>query len=277
LHDDWVTAIWRRLTDRAGTAIFRPVTDPRKILPRKILLDLLLVICYHTKRYRPVPVIAIPAFQHPNVALVHFSRRLSVNFSFRDWIGEVTTGHGAMILGPTLMAAWSGTMSWTAAAPLLAAGVVGLLWPENTAMKSAAQTAATDVETLIEAYRTGLGHGAAGDTPSAVTTASAPPAPSGAAMSALAMLAATGLALTACAGQTPAQQTATATTVASGLLCVADATGQIVTTATTSDPNAIKGVDAAISAGSVLMTDAACQSALSGAVTAIQAPSAAAP
>jgi hypothetical protein len=225
----------------------------------------------------PVPAIASPTFQHPNIALVHFSRRLSVNFSFRDWIGEVTTGHGAMILGPTLLAACSGTMSWTTAAPLLAAGVVGLLWPENAAMKSAAQTAATDVETLIEAYRTGLTHGAAGETPDPVATASAPPAHSGAAVSALAMLAATGLALTACANQTPAQQAATATTVASGLLCIADATGKVVTTATTSDPNAVKGADAAIAAGSVLLTDAACQTALASAAAAASAPSATTP
>jgi hypothetical protein len=86
-----------------------------------------------------------------------------VNFSLSTWIGEVTTGHGAMIVGPTLLAAASGSMSWSAAVPLLAAGVIGLAWPENTALKSAVQTTATDVEALIAAYRTGLCHGAAGD------------------------------------------------------------------------------------------------------------------
>ena len=72
-----------------------------------------------------------------------------MNFSFSDWLGEVTTGHGAMILGPTLMAASSGTMDWPTAVPFLAAGVIGLFWPENTALKAAAQTAATDVEAVV--------------------------------------------------------------------------------------------------------------------------------
>ena len=162
-----------------------------------------------------------------------------MNFSFSDWLGEVTTGHGAMIIGPTLMAVSSGTMDWQTAVPFLAAGVVGLLWPENTALKSAAQTAATNVEALITAYRTGLTHGAAGNAPDAASPAvpahhSGAPVPeshTGVAVSAIAMLAAGGLALTACANQTPAQQAATETTVASGLLCLADASGKVVATA----------------------------------------------
>ncbi len=192
-----------------------------------------------------------------------------MNFSFSDWIGEVTTGHGAMILGPTLLAASSGTMSWPTAVPLLAAGVIGLLWPENTALKSAAQTAATDVEALIAAYRTGLSHGVAGDVPDAAASPSVPQPHSGAAVSALAMLVATGLALTACANQTPAEQTATETTIASGLLCLGDATGQVVATASTNDSNAIKGVNAAIAAGSVLLTDTACQTAFASGAASI--------
>ncbi len=189
-----------------------------------------------------------------------------MNFSFSDWIGEVTTGHGVMILGPTLLAVSSGTMTWSTAVPFLAAGVVGLLWPENTALKSAAQSAATDVEDLIAAYRTGLNHGAAGDAP---VVASAPPAHSGAAVSALAMLVAAGLALTACANQTPAEQTATETTIASGLLCLADATGKVVATASTNDSNAIKGLNAAIAAGNVLLTDKACQTAFASGAAAV--------
>lgn len=210
-----------------------------------------------------------------------------MNFSLNDWIGEVTTGHGAMILGPTLLAALAGTMSWPTAVPLLAAGVIGLLWPENKAMKSAAQTAAADIETLVQAYRTGLSHGAASDTPKPTATASVPPAPSGATsvppthsgatVSALAMLIAIGLALTACANQTPAQQTATATEIASGVLCLADATGKVVATATTSDPNAIKEVNAAIAAGSVLLTDSACQAVLLSGAAAQPVPTAVTP
>lgn len=194
-----------------------------------------------------------------------------MNFSFSDWIGEVTTGHGVMILGPTLLAAASGTMSWPTAVPLLAAGVIGLLWPENTALKSAAQTAATDIEALIAAYRTGLSHGAAGDVPNAAPSPSESEPHTGAAVSALAMLVATGLALSACANQTPAQQTATETTIASGLLCLADASGKVVATVSTSDPNAIKAVNAAVAAGSVLLTDTACQTAIASGAAAMPA------
>ena len=58
-------------------------------------------------------------------AFAHFIRRRTVNFSFSEWIGEVTTGHGAMIIGPTLLAVSSGTMTWPTAVPFLVAGVVG--------------------------------------------------------------------------------------------------------------------------------------------------------
>jgi hypothetical protein len=137
-------------------------------------------------------------------------------------------------------------------------------------LKSAAQTAATDVEDLIAAYRTGLDHGSAGATHD--TDIPAPQSHGGAAVSALAMLVATGLALSACANQTPAQQAATQTAIASGLLCVADAAGKVVVTASTTDSNAVKGVNAAIAAGNVLLTDTACQTALaSGAAAAADA------
>jgi hypothetical protein len=233
------------------------------------LLDAVLVICYLSKRHRAVPTFATAAKLNSNVAFAHFIRRRTVNFSFSDWIGEVTTGHGAMILGPTLLAASSGTMSWPTAVPFLAAGVVGLLWPENTALKSAAQTAAADVESMISAYRAGMSHGAAGDAPDAAAAPSAPQPHSGVVVSALAMLVATGLALTACANQTPAQQAATETTIASGLLCLADTTGKVVATATTSDSNSIKGANAAIAAGSALLTDTDCQTAFTSGAAAL--------
>jgi hypothetical protein len=217
-----------------------------------------------------VPAIDTNSSLYPTVDFEFCIRRPFVNFSFSHWLGEVTTGHGAMILGPTLLAASSGTMTWPTAVPFLVAGVVGLLWPENTALKSAAQTAATDVEDLIAAYRTGLDHGSAGATHD--TDIPAPQSHGGAAVSALAMLVATGLALSACANQTPAQQAATQTAIASGLLCVADAAGKVVVTASTTDSNAVKGVNAAIAAGNVLLTDTACQTALaSGAAAAADA------
>jgi hypothetical protein len=241
------------------------------------LLDALLVICYWFKRHRAVPSLATAASLPSNVAFAHFIRRRTVNFSFSDWLGEVTTGHGAMILGPTLMAVSSGTMDWPTAVPFLAAGVIGLMWPENTALKTAAQTAATDVEALIAAYRTGLSHGAAGDASEAAAPLSTPQPQAGVAASALATLLAAGLVLTACANQTPAQQAATETTVASGLVCLADASGKVIATASTNDSNAIKGVNAAIAAGSVLLTDSACQTAFASGTAAIPVNSGAKP
>jgi hypothetical protein len=158
-------------------------------------------------------------------------------------------------------------MTWSTAVPLLSAGVIGLLWPENTALQSAAQTAAADVEALIAAYRTGLTHGAASDTPS--TAAAGGDTSHSAAAAAAALLLGAGLALTACASQTPAQQAATQTSIASGLLCLADATGKVVQTAATNDPNTIKAVNSAIAAGDVLLTDTACQTALASGAAAI--------
>jgi len=194
-----------------------------------------------------------------------------LDFNLNAWIGQVTTGHGAMILGPTLLAVASGTIDWRTAIPFLAAGVIGLLWPENTPMQGAARTVASDVEALITAYRTGLSHGASDAAPATPTPAATPAVHAGTAIPALAMLAATGLALTACANQTPAQQAQANQTIASGLLCLADASGKVIATATTSDANAVKALNAAVGAGDVLLTDAACQSALAGAAAAVPA------
>ena len=89
--------------------------------------------------------------------------------NFDAWFRQVTTGHGMMILAPTLLALVGGQMTLQTAIPLLVAGVVGLLWPENVAAKTAAGAVATDIEALIAAYRTGLGH-------AATAPAAAPPA-----------------------------------------------------------------------------------------------------
>ena len=58
-----------------------------------------------------------------------------------------------MILAPTLFAALAGSMNWETAAPLLAAGVVGLVWPENTALKAAAKTTVSDMAAMMTAFR----------------------------------------------------------------------------------------------------------------------------
>ncbi len=76
-----------------------------------------------------------------------------MNASLKSWIGQVTTGQGVMVLVPAVLAAMTGTVSWETAFPLLVAGVVGLIWPENTAMKTAAREAAEDVGSMMKAYR----------------------------------------------------------------------------------------------------------------------------
>jgi hypothetical protein len=72
--------------------------------------------------------------------------------SLKTWFGEVTTGHGVMVLAGTMLSVLSGGMSWAGAAPLLVAGAIGLVWPENTALQSAGQAVATDVAGVITAY-----------------------------------------------------------------------------------------------------------------------------
>ena len=73
--------------------------------------------------------------------------------SLKSWLGEVTTGHGVMVLSGTLLSVLAGTMNWSTAAPLLAAGVIGLIWPENTALQAAGQAVATDVAGVVAAYK----------------------------------------------------------------------------------------------------------------------------
>ena len=72
--------------------------------------------------------------------------------SLKSWFGQVTTGHGLMVLDGTLLSVMSGTTTWAGAAPFLAAGVIGLVWPENTALQAAGQTVATDLLGLVTAY-----------------------------------------------------------------------------------------------------------------------------
>jgi hypothetical protein len=84
---------------------------------------------------------------------------------FQAWAGQVTTGIGALIACPTAIAFLSGQITWQQAIPPMVAAVIGLIYPENKALGTSAQTVAADVEVLIPqlltAYRTGLAHGAA--------------------------------------------------------------------------------------------------------------------
>jgi hypothetical protein len=72
--------------------------------------------------------------------------------SLKTWFGEVTTGHGVMVLSGTILSVLSGGMTWAGAAPLLAAGVIGLIWPENTSLQTAGQAVATDLVGVVSAY-----------------------------------------------------------------------------------------------------------------------------
>lgn len=72
--------------------------------------------------------------------------------SLKTWFGEVTTGHGVMVLSGTVLSVLSGGMTWAGAAPLLVAGVIGLIWPENAALQAAGQAVATDVVGVVTAY-----------------------------------------------------------------------------------------------------------------------------
>jgi len=80
-----------------------------------------------------------------------FGEHIVLN-SLKTWFGEVTTGHGVMVLSGTLLSVLSGGMTWAGAAPLLLAGVIGLVWPENTALQTAGQAVATDVVGVVTAY-----------------------------------------------------------------------------------------------------------------------------
>jgi hypothetical protein len=164
-----------------------------------------------------------------------------------SWAGQVTTGHGVMILAPTLLAMLAGTMSWSVALPLLVAGIVGLAWPENEALKDAARTTTTDLETAVAAYQRSLAAtGSKGSVPPV-------PGPSG-----LAVLAVAGLSLVACSGTTPEQKAAEMRTLELGIACLADTTTKVAVVAATPTPDAMKVADAATVVGSEFAADPAC-------------------
>jgi hypothetical protein len=77
--------------------------------------------------------------------------------SLTTWFSQVTTGHGFMILAPTLLSVLSGQMTWSTATPLLVAGAIGVVWPENTALQSAGQATAADLASVVAAYNNKTG------------------------------------------------------------------------------------------------------------------------
>lgn len=150
-----------------------------------------------------------------------------------------------MVLASTVLAVLSGTMTWQTAMPLLAAGVVGLVWPENTALKSAAQTVAADLEAAYERYRT--------EVVAAASNAPQPPDPPRTAAS-LVLVAAMALSLVACSGQTPAQDAADLRAIA----CLANTAVKVASVAETSKPGIGEAAGIANVVGTELMTDPAC-------------------
>lgn len=72
--------------------------------------------------------------------------------SLRTWFGGVTTGHGVMVLAGTLLSVLSGGITWVAAAPLLLAGAIGLVWPENAPRQTGGQVSASDAVGVVSAY-----------------------------------------------------------------------------------------------------------------------------
>lgn len=92
-----------------------------------------------------------------------------MNPTLKTWSGQITTGIGALIGGPAVIGLLTHQLTLDQAIPLLIAAVIGLIFPENKALATSAQTTATDAEVLIPqlltAYRTGLTHGAAAVAP----------------------------------------------------------------------------------------------------------------
>jgi hypothetical protein len=76
--------------------------------------------------------------------------------NLKRWLGQSTTGAGVAVLLATMASLAAGSLSWDHALPLLAAAIVGLIWPENSALQAAAGNTGANIETVIAAYHAGL-------------------------------------------------------------------------------------------------------------------------
>jgi hypothetical protein len=105
--------------------------------------------------------------------------------TIRSWLGQVTTGIGALIALPVVIALLSSQITLDQAIPGIVAAVIGLIWPENKQLAISAQALASNAEVLIPqlltAYRSGLLHGGQAAVPLAAPKLApisvAPPAP----------------------------------------------------------------------------------------------------
>ena len=68
-----------------------------------------------------------------------------------QWLGQVTTGHGAAVIAGTLGSVLTGSMTWPVAIPALVAGLVLTIWPEQRAMAQQASDAVKAAEIVTQA------------------------------------------------------------------------------------------------------------------------------
>ena len=76
--------------------------------------------------------------------------------NLNSWLGQSTTGAGFATLLATAGSVAAGSLSWQSAVPLLVGGLVGLIWPENSGLQSAAGSTAATLENLITTYQSNL-------------------------------------------------------------------------------------------------------------------------
>ena len=76
--------------------------------------------------------------------------------TMRVWLGQSTTGTGIAAVLAALAAVVSGAATWQQVVPLLVGGLAGVIWPENTALKTTAEDTSSSISRLVVAYRDGL-------------------------------------------------------------------------------------------------------------------------
>lgn len=113
-----------------------------------------------------------------------------MNASVKPWVSQITTGIGALIATPTVIALLSHQITWQQAVPPILAAIIGLVWPEHwggaTAAAPIEQTAsavAQDVLKLVPMIVSAYEHGkttapipAPAPTPQPVVSTSTTPA-----------------------------------------------------------------------------------------------------
>lgn len=89
--------------------------------------------------------------------------------SLKSWYSQVTTGGGAAALSYAAVQLLTHNMSLLQVLPWVAAGIVGLIWPENKGLQTLVQadtaqavqvapTVATDAHAILDAFKEGMAH-----------------------------------------------------------------------------------------------------------------------